>query len=435
MDAAIFPDTNVFLHYRRLTEIDWCALLKVKTVTIMIAPVVTGELEEQKNLNPSRKLRDRADASVRMLNLCLEGNWVRDGVTIEFLVTEPSLEIASTHNLNLRVADDRLLATMLSFRDQQPDVTCVLVTHDLPLTVKAKHHQIQLLRLPEDLRLPAEPDPLEQENKRLATELRRYQSREPVLDLTFADGERHANFQLPRPPDISDPEPEIGSLLAAAREKCKPAGAPKPPDPNSVAGQALVQMGGDSILKAATAFQSFAHDMFRDYNLRVARYHKNYEKYLRDSHAFKTLPTRTVKVELLLNNRGTWPAEDIHILLHFPDGFDLYDDENLPEEPKEPSMPSPEMSLLPSISLGRMPDVRLPQIPDPALPKIRKTNSYDVTFRRNKLQHKLSVRLHALYVAFKSWNSAQSFSFEYTIHAGNMIEASSGNLSVVVDKV
>src|SRR5580698_9395804 len=104
MDVAIFPDTNVFLHYRRLTEIDWCALLKVKTVTIMIAPMVTGELEEQKTLNPSRKLRDRADASVRMLNKCLEGNWVRDGVTIEFLVSEPSLKIASAHSLNLRVA-------------------------------------------------------------------------------------------------------------------------------------------------------------------------------------------------------------------------------------------------------------------------------------------------------------------------------------------
>ena len=54
--AAIFPDTNVFLHFRRLTEIDWCALFNAKTVTIVIAPVVTGELQEQKTLNSSRKL-------------------------------------------------------------------------------------------------------------------------------------------------------------------------------------------------------------------------------------------------------------------------------------------------------------------------------------------------------------------------------------------
>jgi hypothetical protein len=62
--AAIFPDTNVFLHYRRLTEIDWCAQSSATTVTMIVGPVVTGELQEQKTLDPSRKLRDRADASV-----------------------------------------------------------------------------------------------------------------------------------------------------------------------------------------------------------------------------------------------------------------------------------------------------------------------------------------------------------------------------------
>ena len=64
----IFPDTNLFLHYRPLSEIDWCSLLQSNAVEIEIAPVVTRELEEQKTLNPSRKLRDRAATALTLLH-------------------------------------------------------------------------------------------------------------------------------------------------------------------------------------------------------------------------------------------------------------------------------------------------------------------------------------------------------------------------------
>jgi hypothetical protein len=45
--VAVFPDTNLFLHYRPINEIDWCALIKARPVEIKIAAVVTRELEER----------------------------------------------------------------------------------------------------------------------------------------------------------------------------------------------------------------------------------------------------------------------------------------------------------------------------------------------------------------------------------------------------
>ena len=78
----IFPDTNLFLHYRPLSEIDWCSLLQSNAVEIEIAPVVTRELEEQKTLNPSRKLRDRAATALTLLHKYLAKPQVRDGVTL-----------------------------------------------------------------------------------------------------------------------------------------------------------------------------------------------------------------------------------------------------------------------------------------------------------------------------------------------------------------
>ena len=290
--VAIFPDTNVFLHFRPLNEIDWRTLLNAIVVEIKIAPVVTRELEQQKTFNPSRKLRDRADSSLRLLHRYLDENEVRDGATLEFLVSEPNIDMASALSLNLQLGDDRLIGTLLMFQEQHPDIPPVLVTNDLPLTVKAKHHRIHVTPLSSDLRLPSEPDPLEQKNKELEAELLRYKLREPVLDLTFTDGEQHAHFQPPQPTDMSDPEPEIQSLLAAAREKCKPVvhSIPMPPDPDSIVGRALLQMGGESVLRATQLVDSWSTDFDRSYNERVARYHHNYEKYLRDKHAFKTLP-------------------------------------------------------------------------------------------------------------------------------------------------
>ena len=98
-------------------------------------------------------------------------------------------------------------------------------------------------------------------------------------------------------------------------------------------------------------------------------------------------------------------------------------------------MPTQNSNLMPSLPTAGFDGFRMPQLPDPTLPTIRKTKSYDVTFRRAKLQHKLSMHLNPLYAAFPSWESARSFSFEYTIHAGNMMDASSGKLSVVIQKV
>jgi hypothetical protein len=147
------------------------------------------------------------------------------------------------------------------------------------------------------------------------------------------------------------------------------------------------------------------------------------------------MKTRTIRVKLVLRNEGTCPAEDIHILLHFPDGRMPYDEEHPPKEPQEPSAPSKEM--FPNSSLfTSLPDIRvgLPQPHNPNLPRIRKTNSYEITYECEKLKHGFIWNLMPLYVVFDAAESAKSFSIDYTIHAGNMIDEETGKLGVVIEK-
>jgi len=217
---AAFPDTNLFLHYRPVNEIDWCSLLHGTTVDLKIAPVVTRELEEQKIVIQVRKLKERAAGAVKLLYKYVGGTHVRDRVTLEFLTKEATAEYATSRGLNLQLGDDWLIGTFLLFRDEHPDMRCVIVTNDLSLTVKANHYQIECVSLDESLQLPPEPDPLEKKNRQLEAELLRYKSREPDLSLRFVDGDQHARFRLKNPLDTSDPEPEIQEKLAAAKQKC-----------------------------------------------------------------------------------------------------------------------------------------------------------------------------------------------------------------------
>jgi PIN domain len=371
LKVAVFPNTNLFLHYRALNEIDWCSILGAGAVEIKIAAVVTHELEEQKTLHRSRKIRDRAAAGLRLLHKYLGQRQVRVGVTLEFLIKEPTVEYASSRGLNLQIKDDQLIGALLLYRGENPDVPCVLVTSDLPLTVKATHYEINLVPPNETLLLPPEPDEAEKKIRQLEAELVKYKLREPVLDIRFDRGESHTRFQIARPTDaVSGSEAEMQSMLEAAKRKCPMVDLQPDHEPGA---PSIENNPFAPIAEAIQGFQAFGRRFYEDYNNRVKAYHRDYERYLRNTFAFKSLATRTIELNMVLANNGTCPAEDIHVLLHFPNGFALYDDEHPPKQPEEPTVPSQELNLFPNVSLlSSLHDIpRLPQLRDPSLPRIR----------------------------------------------------------------
>jgi len=434
---ALFPDTNLFLHYRPVNEIDWCSLFQSKFVEIEIAPVVTRELEKQKTLNPSRKLRDRADIALKLLYRHLGNQHVRDGVALRFLSKEPTSEFAESRGLNLQLQDDRLIGTLFLYRDENPDNRCVLVTGDLPLTVKGHQFQIEYRALDESLLLPSEPDPLEKRNKELLAELHRYKTREPELAALFDNGQDHCRFCLMSAENVPGQEAEIQAKLATAKEKVQPVDLTPKQELDTALGRGQFAQMIELIRQTTEGLQAFGRQFYEDYNIRVAEYHQAYEKYLRDTFAFKTRALRTIKLSLIVSSSGSCPAEDIHLMLHFPDGFSLYDEKHPPKVPEEPAVPSKEPSFFSRSPLYSMPDILeirspFPQPRDPSLPRIRKTNSYDVEFECDKLKHGFIWILSPLFVTFDTWESAKSFSIQYVIRAGNMIDPQEGKLGVEI---
>lgn len=430
-EVAAFPDTNVFLHYRPIAELDWHSMTQGHPVRIQIAPVVTRELEERKTLHRIKHIRDRADTALRMLHNFMQAGLtckISDDVWLDFLVHEPSQEFAISKRLNPQLKDDWLVATVLDFRESHAGTKVLLVTADLPLIVKARHYQIETVRPPEEQRLPDEPDAAGQKIRKLEEKVRLYESRVPDLAAHFDDGKDYKKFQIFSP--LPNTEQEIATSLKAIKEKY-PLSQPEPKlrSPGLDMSNLISEHIAESIKSVAASMQGF-----ESYDTRLKGWYQHYEDYLRENAALKDRERRTIVLNLILSNQGTCPAEDIHLTFHFPDGFDVYDEDGQPEPPEEPHPPSSGYTsalLFPSIIRAEMP---LPKFDNPHAPKIRKTNSYDVTFHRDRLKHDFEYPCRPLYLAFYSFEGAQSFSFSYSIHAGNAPSSEEGELHVIIDK-
>jgi hypothetical protein len=445
-NVAVFPDSNLFLHYRPLAEFDWLAILQANAVEINIAMIVAKELDEIKVIHPSKKIRERASTAVKTLHEYLEQaspRRIRDGVTLDFVSNEMTAQEAAPLNLNFQLADDRFIGTILRFKEEHRDKRCVLVTADLGLKMKASQFRIEAIRPNDNLKLPTEQDPAEKRIRELEQQVAEYASRSPSIDLRFSDGQKQQNFKL------TEPKGDVGTIVKSMVEEIKqkyPIINSKPvvekpevvldsSNPVALLNEQMRAMQASIAASVANYFQ--VPDA--EYNRELLSFYSDYKEYLEKKFVLADFAARTIVISVAVGNSGTLPAEDVHLSLHFPDGTTVYKRDGLPKKLKEPKPPArntvrdirapllnyPDFYRTPSISVGI----------DPNEPKIRKTNSYEVTFESKKLQHQFVWNCAALYVVFDSWVDVKSFSIDYSLHAGNVMKDREGKLHVVIEKV
>jgi hypothetical protein len=432
--VVAFPDTNVFLHFRPIAELDWKSMAPGQTVLIEVCPTVTRELEKHKALHSVKRIRERAASALKMLYRFLQDGLpskLCDGVELNLLANDPTPEFGAAKHLNFQLADDLIIATLLEYRESHPDARVLLVSTDLTLSVKARHYRIDTVQPLEAQRLPDDPSPEEQKIKALEGELRLYKNRVPDLVLVFDDGKDHKTFQIHSP--NASAESQINAEMNAIKEQY-PLTKPEPPPPTT--GEELSARLTDHMGQVFKDFTATIQGLQGDRDLRLKRWYGTYEQYLREVAEFEARQLRTIQIDLMLMNMGTCPAEDVDINLHFPDGFTMYNEDEQPERPDEPSAPSL-TAFDPGLAFIRpiMPDLMTPKFPNPHMPKIRKTNSYDVTVPCGSLKHEYVYNCKTLYLAFDSFEGANSFSFTYNIHAANAPVSQEGELHVILDKV
>lgn len=422
---AVFLDTNWFLHFIFPDQVQWQAHLQGADVVLHITPVVLRELGKHKDTHSEAKIRDRAASAIARLNAFLDKGLecrINQSVTLRFVPNEPTIDLG-VHHLTAGCADDLLIAAAVEARST-PDVKPLVATADIGIRMKCIALGLEVFIPPNDLKLPETPDPQARRVKELEEELAERKRLSPRLGLQFANGKDRINLSLqPRPRKLPS---NVQSLQAICQSlPC----LPMPNIPEDLIGSPLRLFSKVPL----------PNDV-RIYNMALDRYFEDYKKYLEEYQQHLDSLDRYVPIELVLTNTGTSPADDIDVNLHFPDGFSLYDANDLPGPPEPPEPPTKPVSPADSIMRAMIPgtislpigNLNLPRLPRPGDVSIRKTNSYDVTCEFPSLKHSRQILLAKMIVSFATWENVRPFNLEYAIQSANVPKEITGTLHVIV---
>jgi len=437
-------DTNTFLHFVSLEQIDWSEVFPDKKVLLFVCPPVIRELNKHKDAPRTAKLRDRAASALRRL-----AAWadlpspivLRNEVEIRFSIHDAGIDFAE-HNLVRDIADDHLIAALIELQAEALPSPVVLLTRDTGLKLKARGHGFSVATLPDTALLPEEALPSEKRIKELEAQVRELENARPKLRLTFPGATNNLALRFQSAKTLSDADiasrmAELSNEYPKMRESAK---TTTPADGTPVSLYTL--------FNGASQLAVIDPESIKRYNEDLDTFFSNYEKYLRKLALFYAWESQTAAINLVLFNDGSKPADDVDIFMHFPDGFELFEEDEYDKEPEAPKPPRKPKSILEQATVGfptavgladryaYLPDLaqlRMPAGPSNVSgPRIKKTNSYDVKVHVERAKHGMEVALDVMYINFDPAVGPRSFAIDYTIHASNLPTHVNGTLNVIV---
>ncbi len=317
---------------------------------------------------------------------------------------DPNLDFEA-HGLVRDLNDDWLVASAIQAKTHYSPVRVSLVTADFGLEVKASLH-LNVFQMPEALRIPEELDSDEKKLLELQRRLTTIESASPILQVTFPNQKTFSPIELFH----FEPWPE-----ERKREELEKARAEHPKIPLEVpAEDAPFNLG------------FISHKDIEAYNHKVAGYHRKLGIFHEQLNNVAAWYNRTAKVKLLLRNVGGAPAEDIDVVVHFPDGTEIVKDDALPSLNKPeppPAFRNSILSMFEPINLN-MAALNLNSFPTPKLPRnaqlldIKKTKSYEAEFHVQRLKHQNDEELPSIYLHFPK--EPISFRAKFRLVAANV---------------
>lgn len=438
----VFFDTMIFLHYRSLEELCLIDILGPPPHIVLVPRITLRELDKHKNTHSSSRIQERARKMLKKIERWAAGEEIRPGVSMEFLAGIPAVDYRKL-GLNPDWSDDVLIASVLQYKADYPDDSSVaLVTQDSGARIIASQLGVQVLELPEECKLPKEPDPLVAENRELLRKISALQNALPKLVVSFVGPEapeHHATFVLPAPMDSMNDE--IIHKIKEAKGKF-PKQHPQQAAPlNKKSSVSLVQAQ-----LVGLNIASISAEEYERYNRDVDEYLRSCERYIRAAWEIQAALRRTIRFKIEIGNTGTSPAQDVDVLLHFPDGFRLFSEEELqglpyeiPEEPLPPQKPRTILQMM-TDSIGPIHHLDFSPLPDFGMPSYnsfsieRTQGGYDVHEHFLSIKHGDRAVLPEMFLTFDSYESAGSFSCQYTIRPANVPTPITGDLHFVIER-
>lgn len=409
MAKYLFFDTNIFLHYQDVEK------LKLeqrygKGIVFVIPRVILGELDKHKDSHKSAKIQKRARSVCKKIQAWDGSGQVTDSIQFQFVVKTSD---PKKHDLNPDSADDRFLADILEFDAPQEDK--ILVAADMNMILTAKHLGIITEEIDENFKLPSNLDPLEKENRELQRKLNRLQNALPKLKVGLIISENDCDvdpnpiFQISKPELISDAEidDEVSHLK--------------------------FERFTQTVKDFPSAFYSISQKEINKYHEELSQYPDCYKKYLYELREHQK--RCGIRFQIAIINNGSAPAENVDVSLRFPNGFEMYLEDDVPDSPRKPNLPQKPMTMAERMKAS-MNIPSLYQVPDIKLPTsytLKRTNSYEFTDSFRLIKHNEKAILPELFLFFPSYEQVKSFQCTYRITVANLPDIVDGVINFKFD--
>jgi hypothetical protein len=214
-----------------------------------------------------------------------------------------------------------------SFRQAHPSDRVLILAADTGLGVKARSRQIEVVAPAEHLELPDELDDVERERDKYRRELTEVKSAAPNLRLTFSGGENHTRYSLHSFSDYDAATME--KLLGDWRSRHPHISSTFPPMMEAISGISLKNLA--SFPGVVTEEDAAKH------NAAIEAYRKQYQDFLRTWPDVVRGLARVIRLEFVLENSGTAPADDVDVQIS-TDAAGVWL-RKLPNTPRPPSVP------------------------------------------------------------------------------------------------
>lgn len=421
----IFLDTMMYLHWADIDTIDFLDAFGVSSATIVVPRITTRELDSHKNDHSSKRIRNKARSALNKIEACVIDNVpVRPNVQVCLETSLPDLDF-DANGLNPNWNDDILIVSVLAFHRDNPELDVVLVSNDTTARLKCRELGVNTVTLPEKYQLPEQLDAHEDEIRKLKRQIQRLENAMPKLAVYFAGTESNtAKFGLPNP--LPTDEPVVNQSVEEARKYIEEYAAEANVDQLELAKNIALTLVPDSEINR--------------FKTGCEKYPEEIQQFELAKIEFENRTRRAFRFAIEIRNFGTAPATDVDIHMHFPDGFELYEEDDLPEPPRKPGIPRKPRTQF-EMSVGNI--RALPNIANQmnldhihnqfSTFKLKKSNSYDLSDHFQTVKHGDCAELPELFLIFDSFDVTKSFNCTYELRVGNLPDKIAGELHFVVE--
>lgn len=445
---TFFLDTNVFLQCKDLNQLPWDDITEEDEVRLIIPHAVQKEIDRLKHDGNRRRAKRARKANSLMRKIINTHGMIETIkhsnplVTIEF---SPIQEIQDSISdiLDLSQADDNIIAETITYKNQNPEDTVAVLTHDIILISIAKRCGLEYVEIPDGWFLEPEPDAKDKRIHALENKLKELVKSSPQITIEAQDDKGNKADSLTvsvvRYEKLTDAEIKKLMVDIQAKYPMVTVFDTKPEDPY------IKKLG---LANPVGIMYEYKPPSVKE----IENYKKGaYPLWLHEvKEFFESLsytleaPHRNIELPIAINNDGNVPAENIVVEFEVTKGLLLnrshkndVEEENqkldtLPSPPEAPKVqlvekrfPFPMMGSMGS-NFARV-EPLFPTIPE--IPKHDRNSFYwksdnfkKWSFECDEYRHKVESEIFSTHINVSHKNNIDSGALKCRVTAKNMSE-------------